>query len=213
MGVFVARISRGRTIREFLLGVMLIPASIMFFWFSAFGGTALSISLSGDPTLVEATQVSYGNAMFALLDYFPAPELTSGFAIILIVLWFVTSSDSGSLVIDMLTAGGDPDPPKVQRVFWAVSEGAVASVLLLAGGLSALQAAAVVAGFPFAIVILLIVIGLFKALSWDPLMVYRHNQRFRNDEEADHAMPSELPGSLYGSKPSAPPAAPVPDPE
>ena len=205
VGVFVARISRGRTIGEFLIGVMLIPASIMFFWFSAFGGTALSISLSGDPSLVEATQVSYGNAMFALLDYFPASELTSGFAIILIVLWFVTSSDSGSFVIDMLTAGGDPDPPKVQRIFWALAEGAVASVLLLAGGLSALQAAAVVAGFPFAIVILLIVIGLFKALSWDPLMVYRHNQRFRNDEEADHAMPSELPGSLYGAKPAAPP--------
>lgn len=214
VGVFVARISRGRTIREFLLGVMLIPASIMFFWFSAFGGTALSISLSGDPTLIEATRESYGNAMFALLDYFPASELMSGFAIILIVLWFVTSSDSGSFVIDMLTAGGDPDPPKVQRIFWAISEGAVASVLLLAGGLSALQAAAVVAGFPFAIVILLIVIGLFKALSWDPLMVYRHNQRFRNDDEADHAMPSELPGTLYGDSPeTAPPGrTAAPDP-
>ncbi len=202
VGVFVARISRGRTIREFLIGVMLIPASIMFFWFCAFGGTALSISLGGDPTLVEATRESYGSAMFALLDYFPASELTSGFAIVLIVLWFVTSSDSGSFVIDMLTAGGDADPPKIQRVFWAVTEGAVASVLLLAGGLTALQAAAVVAGFPFAIVIVLILFGLFKALSWDPLMVYRHNQRFRNDEEADHAMPDELPGELYGDRPS-----------
>ncbi len=207
VGVFVARISRGRTIREFLIGVMLIPASIMFFWFCAFGGTALSISLGGDPTLVEATKNSYGDAMFALLDYFPASDLTSGFAIVLIVMWFVTSSDSGSFVIDMLTAGGDPDPPKVQRIFWAVTEGAVASVLLLAGGLSALQAAAVIAGFPFAIVVLLILIGLFKALSWDPLMVYRHNQRYRNDEEADHAMPPELPGELYGSRPTPPPGA------
>ncbi|WP_245306313.1 BCCT family transporter [Roseovarius aestuariivivens] len=204
VGVFVARISRGRTIREFLVGVMLIPATIMFFWFCAFGGTALSISLGGDPTLVEATKESYGDAMFALLGYFPASELTSGFAIVLITLWFVTSSDSGSFVIDMLTAGGDPDPPKVQRVFWAVSEGAVASVLLLAGGLSALQAAAVIAGFPFAVVIVLILVGLFKALSWDPLMVYRHNQRYRNDAEADHAMPDELPGELYGQDPVVP---------
>ncbi|SLN73523.1 Glycine betaine transporter BetL [Roseivivax jejudonensis] len=207
VGVFVARISRGRTIREFLIGVMLLPSSIMFFWFCAFGGTALQISLGGDPALVEATRESYGDAMFALLDYFPASELMSGFAIVLIVLWFVTSSDSGSFVIDMLTAGGDPDPPKVQRIFWAVSEGAVASVLLLAGGLSALQAAAVIAGFPFAVVVFLILIGLLKALSWDPLMVYRHNQKYRSDAEADHAMPDELPGELYGSDPTPPPGA------
>ncbi len=207
VGVFIARISRGRTIREFLLGVMLLPTSIMFFWFTAFGGNALRISLSGDSTLVEATKESYGQAMFALLDYFPASELMSGFAIVLIILWFVTSSDSGSFVIDMLTAGGDPNPPKVQRIFWAISEGAVASVLLLAGGLSALQAAAVVAGFPFAVVVFMIMIGLFKALSWDPLMIYRHNQKYRDDEEADHAMPNELPGELYGSDPTPPPRA------
>ncbi len=207
VGVFVARISRGRTIREFLIGVMMIPTAIMFFWFSAFGGTGLLISLGGDPTLVEATRNAYGDTMFALLAYFPAAELTSGFAIVLIVMWFVTSSDSGSFVIDMLTSGGDPDPPKVQRIFWAVSEGAVASVLLLAGGLSALQAAAVIAGFPFAIVVLLILIGLIKALRWDPLMVYRHNQRYRNDKEADHAMPPELPGELYGSDPTPPPGS------
>ncbi|ETW11674.1 choline/carnitine/betaine transport protein [Roseivivax marinus] len=202
VGVFVARISRGRTIREFLIGVMLLPATIMFFWFCAFGGTALQISLGGDASLVEATREAYGDAMFALLDFFPASELMSGFAIVLIVMWFVTSSDSGSFVIDMLTAGGDPDPPKVQRIFWAISEGAVASVLLLAGGLSALQAAAVIAGFPFAIVVFLILIGLFKALSWDPLMIYRHNQKYRSDDEADHAMPNELPGELYGSDPT-----------
>ncbi len=194
VGVFIARISRGRTIREFIFGVMLIPCSIMFFWFSAFGGVAIDISLGGDQTLVEATKQSYGNTMFALLDYFPFSGLTSVFAIVLIVLWFVTSSDSGSFVIDMLTAGGDPDPPKIQRIFWAVSEGCVASVLLLAGGLSALQAAAVVAGFPFAVVIVLITIGLWRALRWDSLMVHRHNLRYRNDVEAEHNMPSELPG-------------------
>lgn len=210
VGVFVARISRGRTIREFLLGVMLLPTSIMFFWFSAFGGTALNISLGGDPSLVEATRNSYGDAMFALLQYLPGTEILSGLTIILIVLWFVTSSDSGSFVIDMLTAGGDPNPPKVQRIFWAVTEGAVASVLLVAGGLNALQAAAVVAGFPFAVVCMLILIGLVKALRWDTLIMYRHNQVYRNDEEADHAMPPELPGELYGAEPTVGDAASQP---
>ncbi len=198
VGVFIARISRGRTIREFIFGVMLIPCSIMFFWFSAFGGVAIDISLGGDQTLVEATKEGYGNTMFALLDYFPLSGVTSVFAIVLIVLWFVTSSDSGSFVIDMLTAGGDPDPPKIQRIFWAISEGCVASVLLLAGGLSALQAAAVVAGFPFAVVVVLITIGLWRALRWDGLMVHRHNLRYRNDVEAEHNMPDELPGRGAG---------------
>ena len=195
VGVFIARISRGRTIRAFIFGVMLLPCSIMFFWFSAFGGVAIDISLGGDPALVEATKEGYGNTMFALLEYFPFSSVTSMFAIVLIVLWFVTSSDSGSFVIDMLTAGGDPDPPKIQRVFWAITEGAVASVLLLAGGLGALQAAAVVAGFPFAIIVALITLGLWRALRWDPLMVHRHNLRFRDDVEAEHNMPTELPDS------------------
>ena len=192
VGVFIARISRGRTVREFMFGVMLLPCSIMFFWFTAFGGTAISISLTGDATLVEATRENYANTMFTLLDYFPASGLTSLFATVLIVMWFVTSSDSGSFVIDMLTAGGDPDPPKIQRIFWAVSEGAVASVLLLAGGLGALQAAAVVAGFPFAVVLCLIAAGLVRALRWDNLMVHRHRQRFRSDTEAEHNMRSEV---------------------
>jgi choline/glycine/proline betaine transport protein len=191
VGVFVARISRGRTVREFMLGVMLIPCSIMFFWFTAFGGTAISISLTGDTALVDATRENYANTMFALLDYFPFSGFTSLFATVLIVMWFVTSSDSGSFVIDMLTAGGDPNPPKVQRIFWAVSEGAVASVLLLAGGLGALQAAAVIAGFPFAVVLVLIAWGLIRALRWDNLMVHRHRQRFRSDAEAEHNMGSE----------------------
>ncbi|SER46597.1 choline/glycine/proline betaine transport protein [Tranquillimonas rosea] len=198
VGVFIARISRGRTVREFMLGVMLLPCSIMFFWFTAFGGTAIDISMGGDPTLVEATKESYGDTMFALLDYFPLSSLTSVFAIVLIVMWFVTSSDSGSFVIDMLTSGGDPDPPKIQRIFWAVTEGAVASVLLLAGGLNALQAAAVVAGFPFAIVLALIAIGLYRALRWDGLMVHRHRQRFRDDNEAEHNLPTDPPGDVIG---------------
>ncbi len=189
VGIFIARISRGRTIREFLAGIMLIPCSIMFFWFTAFGGTAIRMSLDGETSLVEATQENYAQTMFELLTFFPFSSFTSIFAIVLIVMWFVTSSDSGSFVIDMLTAGGDPNPPKVQRVFWAVSEGAVACVLLVMGGLNALQAAAVIAGFPFALVILAVALGLWRALRWDDLMVHRHRQRFRSDVEAEHNMP------------------------
>ncbi|WP_083660118.1 BCCT family transporter [Acuticoccus yangtzensis] len=186
VGVFIARISKGRTVREFILGVMVLPCSIMFFWFTAFGGTAISLSLAGDPSLIEATRADYAQTMFALLDRFPLASLTSVFTTVLIVMWFVTSSDSGSFVIDMLTAGGDPDPPTIQRIFWAVSEGCVAAVLLLAGGLDALQAAAIIAGFPFAVVLAFIAVGLVRALRWDDLMVHRHRQRFRDDSEAEH---------------------------
>ena len=192
VGVFIARISRGRTVREFMVGVMLLPCTIMFFWFTAFGGTAIDISLGGDPTLVEATQENYANAMFELLNYFPLKSITSVFATVLIIMWFVTSSDSGSFVIDMLTSGGDPNPPKIQRIFWAVTEGAVASVLLLAGGLDALQAAAVVAGFPFAVVLCLIALSLVRALRWDNLMIHRHRQRYRSDSEAEHNMSGDI---------------------
>ncbi|MBN9675365.1 BCCT family transporter [Salipiger bermudensis] len=192
VGVFIARISRGGTVREFMLGVMLLPCTIMFFWFTAFGGTAISISLGGDQALVEATQENYANTMFVLLEYFPLSSLTALFTTVLIVMWFVTSSDSGSFVIDMLTAGGDPNPPKIQRIFWAVAEGAVASVLLLAGGLEALQAAAVVAGFPFAVVLFLIAWALVRALRWDNLMMHRHRQRYRSDREAEHNMPGDI---------------------
>jgi choline/glycine/proline betaine transport protein len=167
----------------------------MFFWFTAFGGTALGIVQGGDSTLLDAVEESYGRVMFELLEYYPASQLMSGLAIVLIVLWFVTSSDSGSYVIDMLTAGGDPNPPRIQRVFWATSEGAVAAILLLAGGLEALQAAAVVAGFPFAVVLALIMLGLWRALAWDSLMVHRQWQAYESSHEARENMPPEPPGA------------------
>ena len=98
----------------------------------------------------------------------------------------------GSSCSMMLTSGGDPNPPKIQRIFWAVTEGAVASVLLLAGGLDALQAAAVVAGFPFAVVLCLIALSLVRALRWDNLMIHRHRQRYRSDSEAEHNMSGDI---------------------
>ena len=189
VGIFIARISRGRTVREFTLGVLFIPVFILFFWFTAFGGVAIHMELTGNPGLIEATQQSYGNAIFRLLDYFPLTRLVSAVVIVMIVVWFVTSSDSGSFVIDMLTAGGHTDPPKVQRLFWATTEGIIAAILLAAGGLSALQAAAVVAGFPFAFVILTMMYGLLRALGRDHLVLYRYKQWYATEQEAERNLP------------------------
>ena len=131
--MFVARISRGRTIREFVLGVLLIPAGFTFFWLSIFGNSALLIELSergGEITSAVTTELP--TALFVFLEHLPQKSLASLLAMVLIVTFFVTSSDSGSLVIDIITSGGKEDPPKWQRIFWAVSEGVIASVLLVA---------------------------------------------------------------------------------
>ena len=119
VGIFIARISRGRTVREFTLGVLFVPATIMFFWFTAFGGVAIQMELGGRSGTDRVTQEAYGNAIFRLVEFYPLTEIVTGLLIVMIVMWFVTSSDSASFVIDMLTAGGEADPPKMQRLFWA----------------------------------------------------------------------------------------------
>jgi choline/glycine/proline betaine transport protein len=165
VGMFVARISRGRTIREFVLGVLLIPAGFTFFWLSIFGNSALLIELSergGEITSAVTTELP--TALFVFLEHLPLTSLASLLAMVLIVTFFVTSSDSGSLVIDIITSGGKEDPPKWQRIFWAVSEGVIASVLLVAGGLGALQTAAISSALPFAVVMLFMCYGLYQGL-------------------------------------------------
>ncbi len=199
VGVFIARISRGRTIREFVLGVLLIPMLILFFWFTTFGGAALHMELlaSIDPSLVspglvEAVQADTGSAIFKLVEYYPFTKPITLLIVVMIVLWFVTSSDSASFVIDMLTAGGDTNPPKIQRLFWAIMEGGIAAILLAAGGLGALQAAAIVAGLPFALVIFVMMYALLRGLSRDRLILYRAQQYFITEESADHNSANEF---------------------
>ncbi len=199
VGVFVARISRGRTIREFILGVLLIPVTILFIWFTAFGGSAVNMELMAaadpnlvSPGLVEAVKADTGSAIFALMEFYPLTEAVSFLIIVMIVLWFVTSSDSASFVIDMLTSGGDTDPPKIQRLFWAGTEGVIAAVLLAAGGLGALQAASIVSGFPFAVVILIMMYSLMRGLSRDRLILYRNQQWFITEESAEHNSANEF---------------------
>ncbi|WP_394211714.1 BCCT family transporter [Psychrobacter piscatorii] len=178
VGLFIAKISRGRTIREFVLGVMLVPTFFTFFWFSVFGDTALHmIMVDGYTSLISEVQNNQAIALFKLLENLPFTEFVSSLTILLIITFFVTSSDSGSLVIDSLAAGGRSDTPWWQRSFWVVTEGAVAAVLLIAGGLTALQTAAIVSALPFAIIILISMFGMWRALRIEG----HRNQSLGND--------------------------------
>ncbi|MDX1443101.1 MAG: BCCT family transporter [Gammaproteobacteria bacterium] len=167
VGMFIARVSRGRTIREFIGGVLLVPTLLTFIWMVVFGNTAIWMELFGNGGIVSAVNESVDTALFVMLDQLPFAAITSTLAVIVITTYFITSSDSGSLVIDILTSGGDLNPPKGQRVFWALTEGAVAAVLLLAGGLGALQTAAITTALPFCVVMLFICWALVRGLRRD----------------------------------------------
>lgn len=165
VGMFIARISKGRSVREFILGVMLVPTLLSFVWMSVFGGSALSLEARGVADIVGAVNADVSTALFAMFEHFPLTNVLSVIGILLVVVFFVTSSDSGSLVVDHLTSGGKLDSPVPQRVFWAVMEGVVAAVLLLGGGLATLQTAAISTGLPFALVLLMIIYALYIGLS------------------------------------------------
>jgi len=165
VGMFIARISKGRTIREFVSGVLIVPSLVTFFWLSSFGGSAIFLELNGIGNLLSAVQDNVATAIYVLFENFPLSNFTSALAILLVTSFFVTSSDSGSLVIDSITAGGKLDAPVGQRVFWAVSEGLVAAVLLIGGGLNALQTAAISTGLPFTLVLLLACFSIYKGVK------------------------------------------------
>ena len=165
VGMFIARVSRGRTVREFVVCVLLIPSLVSVLWMTAFGGTAVEMLTAGAQEIADAPLEL---KLFTMLDELPLAAITSFIAIVLVIVFFVTSSDSGSLVIDTITAGGKIDAPLPQRVFWATFEGLVAIALLLGGGLGALQAASVSTGLPFAIVLLIGCYALIKGLMSEP---------------------------------------------
>jgi len=172
VGTFIARVSRGRTIREFLIGVLFIPSLFTFLWMTVFGNSGINdIMNNGATYLSDAVSSDVSVALFVFFEHMPLSTLLSGIALCLIVTFFVTSSDSGSLVIDNLTSGGDKESPVWQRVFWALLQGVVASVLLLAGGLQALQTVAIASALPFLIVMLLMCMGLYRALQDDWIKV------------------------------------------
>jgi BCCT family betaine/carnitine transporter len=168
VGMFIARVSKGRTVREFVISVLLVPTVITIVWMSTFGGSALAQIEAGVGTLASEGLTDVSLAMFQMLENIPFTAITSFMGIMLVLVFFVTSSDSGSLVIDSITSGGRIDAPKTQRIFWAVTEGMIAGVLLFVGGadaLSALQAGAVSVGLPFTFVLLAMSYSLIKGLN------------------------------------------------
>jgi len=154
VGMFIARISKGRSIKEFILGVLVVPSLLTFFWITAFGSTSIQQALLGDQTIINAVDDNVATALFVYLEDFPFSVVLNIIGVILIAGFFVTSSDSGSLVVDSLTSGGKIDAPVGQRIFWAVAEGTIAAVLLIGGGLQALQTASIVTGLHFAFILL-----------------------------------------------------------
>jgi choline/glycine/proline betaine transport protein len=168
--MFIARISRGRTVREFITGVLLVPTVVTFIILTVFGQTALHMELFGGGGVAAATAEQLDFALFAMLEELPLAIPMSILAMIVIATFFVTSSDSGSLVDDTLASGGSLNPKWQTRVFWAVAEGAVAAVLLLAGGQSGLEAfqqAAIATGVPLALLLLIMCWCIFVALRED----------------------------------------------
>ena len=164
VGMFIARISKGRSVREMIIGVIVLPCLLCFLWFAVFGGAAMNLQMTGTD-IATAVNENVATALFVMLESFPWTFFVSLIGILLLVSFFVTSSDSGSLVVDHLTSGGKLDSPKPQRVFWALMEGLVAIVLLIGGGLSALQTAAVATGLPFLFVLLIMLWSLKKAFD------------------------------------------------
>lgn len=166
VGMFIARVSRGRTVREFLTAVLLVPSLVSVLWMTAFGDTAIhQLVVDGYQGVKDA---ALPLQLFMMLEQLPLSAITSFLGIILVIVFFVTSSDSGSLVIDSITSGGKVDAPKPQRVFWGVTEGVVAIALLIGGGLAALQAMAVSTGLPFTIVLLVGCYSIIKGLMSEP---------------------------------------------
>jgi BCCT family betaine/carnitine transporter len=162
VGMFIARVSRGRTVRQFLIAVLIVPSLVCVLWMTALGGTAISMTLGGFAGITDAPLEL---KLFSMLEQLPLSQISSFIGIILVIVFFVTSSDSGSLVIDTISAGGKINAPVPQRVFWCSFEGLVAIALLLGGGLTALQAMAVSTGLPFTFVLLGAVWALFKGLA------------------------------------------------
>lgn len=165
VGIFIARVSKGRTIKEFIFGVVLVPSLLTFLWMSIFGGSALYFELLGDHSITAAVDENIATAIFKLLEKYPLVTVSSGLSIILVTSFFVTSSDSGSMVVDTLTSGGRHDAPKIQKIFWAAMEGATASVLLLYGGLTALQSTTTITGLAFAFILVVMTISFYLSLE------------------------------------------------
>mgnify|MGYP001326260956 CR=1 FL=1 len=167
VGMFIARVSKGRTIREFLVAVLLAPTFTGFVWLTVFGNTALHLEQNGTGGIADTVSQNLPAALYVLLDQYPLAGVTGLVCTVCVILFFVTSSDSASLVIDTIASGGQEEPPMRQRVFWAIFEGGVAASLLFVGGLKALQAASLATALPFCVLIILMCVALVRGLRAD----------------------------------------------
>jgi choline/glycine/proline betaine transport protein len=168
VGIFIARISRGRTLREFILGVLVAPTLFTLLWMAVFGNSAIELIMGqGAAELGAAVQQDESVALFKFMEYFPLSQLLSGLAIVMVLVFFVTSADSGAMVLNMLSSNGRDDTPLSRRMFWMAMIGVSALVLLFVGGMSALQTAAIASALPFSLVILIAIWGFVRALSID----------------------------------------------
>lgn len=190
VGMFIARISRGRTVREFAIAVLLVPVSFTFIWMTVFGNTAMFVDTTvAGGKLAAAVSEDISVALFQFFEYLPLTGVTSAIAVLLVAVFFITSSDSGSLVIDTIAAGGETETSTLQRLFWCALEGVVAAALLLAGGLTALQTATITSALPFTIIMLVLCWGLFRGMSSD---LARHTRAA--------AVPAHVPGERSWQK-------------
>ncbi|WP_072348684.1 BCCT family transporter [Flavobacteriaceae bacterium A100] len=167
VGTFIARISKGRTIKEFVLCVLILPALVTFLWFSAFGGITMRDILGGDTAMIAAVNDNISTALYVFFDKFPLAILLKVLGVVLICSFIITSADSGALVVDSITSGGKMKTPKFQRVIWAVAIGVIASVLMYGGGLNALQTVVTISGLPFAILLVMMCFSLFRGVKED----------------------------------------------
>ena len=166
VGTFIARVSKGRTVREFVLGVMLVPTVFCGLWFSVFGGTAISLEMNGDGGIKQLIDVQgYEVALFFLLDHFPLGALMSTLAIFLVAIFFITSADSATFVLGTFTTRGELSPPNLIKFVWGIVLSVAAGVLLLSGGLKGLQTTAIIVAFPFAMIMIVMVVALFLSFQ------------------------------------------------
>jgi glycine betaine transporter len=193
VGLFIARVSRGRTIREFILGTVLAPSLAAFVWFSIFGGTALYLEIWQHVPLAEAVKADLATALFALFDAMPFGNIMSVVATLLVVIFFVTSGDSAVLVLGMMSQDGNPNPSSRTKLVWGVLIAGIAISLLLAGGIEAVQTATILFALPFALVIVLMVIALWRALRED----WREENR-RERELRRRVREMAAPGKIAG---------------
>ncbi len=177
VGMFIARISRGRTVREFVLGVLFVPSAFTFFWMTVFGNTAIFLDMGEAAGAISAAVgADVSVALFQFLEYLPWSTVTSILGVLLVAVFFVTSSDSGSMVVDTIASGGADETPAWQRIYWCSMEGIVAALLLLAGGLTALQTMTLISALPFAVILLLLAFGLVRGMQADMARMVEHRQ-------------------------------------